>query len=242
LIPQFPAEGGTPPVLVVKPVTSSRVVRLGFAEHLEDGSFLVPIWIDNMDGVLSGRLEVRYNPAILKVKEVRKGLLLGDYLFVSNVADGKALMSFAGSESRQGAGWIAEVVFDLVNRVSEEVSEVRLDAVQLNEGRIAISSAASITVNRIPEAYRLAQNFPNPFNARTVVPFDLPAGGKVHLSIYNIAGQRVRTLVNGWREAGFRSVIWDGRDRGGREVASGVYLVRLEGSDFTEAKRMVLLR
>ncbi|MCK5732723.1 MAG: T9SS type A sorting domain-containing protein, partial [Candidatus Latescibacteria bacterium] len=106
----------------------------------------------------------------------------------------------------------------------------------------AISSAASITVNRIPEANRLAQNFPNPFNARTVVPFDLPAGGKVHLSIYNIAGQRVRTLVNGWREAGFRSVIWDGRDRGGREVASGVYLVRLEGSDFTEAKRMVLLR
>ncbi|MCK5733194.1 MAG: T9SS type A sorting domain-containing protein, partial [Candidatus Latescibacteria bacterium] len=242
LIPQFPAEGGTPPVLVVKPVTSSRVVRLGFAEHLEDGSFLVPIWIDNMDGVLSGRLEVRYNPAILKAKEVRKGTLLGDYLFVSNGADGKALMSFAGSESRKGSGNLAQVEFERVNRVSEEVSEVRLDAVQLNEQSNPVASMISISISGRPAKYVFAQNTPNPFNAQTRMAFDLSAAGRVDLSIYNLSGQRVRTLVDEWRESGSYSAVWDGKDRLGREVASGLYLIRIEVNDFVGIRRMVLLR
>ncbi|MCK5527077.1 MAG: PKD domain-containing protein [Candidatus Latescibacteria bacterium] len=241
LIPVFPVEEGEAPPLS-KPVSSTRVVRLESAEHLEDGSFLAPIWIDNMDGVLSGQLEVGYDPAILKVREVRKGALLGAYIFVSNVADRRVLMSFASAVSAQGGGRMAEVVFERVGSESVNVSEVCLDAVQLNEQSNPVASMISISISGRPAKYGLAQNTPNPFNAQTRMAFDLSATGRVDLSIYNLSGQRVRTLVDEWRESGSYSAVWDGKDRLGREVASGLYLIRIEVNDFVGIRRMVLLR
>ncbi|MCK5327864.1 MAG: T9SS type A sorting domain-containing protein, partial [Candidatus Latescibacteria bacterium] len=241
LIPVFPVEEGEAPPLS-KPVSSTRVVRLESAEHLEDGSFLAPIWIDNADGVLSGQLEVGYDPAILKVREVRKGALLGAYIFVSNVADRRVLMSFASAVSAQGGGRMAEVVFERVDSESVNVSEVCLDAVQLNEQSNPVASMISISISGRPAKYVFAQNTPNPFNAQTRMAFDLSAAGRVDLSIYNLSGQRVRTLVDEWRESGSYSAVWDGKDRLGREVASGLYLIRIEVNDFVGIRRMVLLR
>ena len=95
----------------------------------------------------------------------------------------------------------------------------------------------------VPMGYSLSQNVPNPFNARTTIRVDLPEAGKVRLCIYNLCGQRIHTLVDGHRSAGTHSVIWNGRDSAGRDVASGVYLVRLkvEGA-VAQIRRMVLLR
>ncbi|MCK5327066.1 MAG: T9SS type A sorting domain-containing protein, partial [Candidatus Latescibacteria bacterium] len=99
-----------------------------------------------------------------------------------------------------------------------------------------------------PKAYRLSQNFPNPFNPATTIEYDLPRAGSVSLRIYNIAGQKVRTLVEEEHEAAFHRIVWDGRGEAGREVGSGVYIYRLVvqkpegGGDFEAAKRMVMVR
>ena len=83
----------------------------------------------------------------------------------------------------------------------------------------------------IPQIFTLDQNYPNPFNSGTVIRFALPVGGHVELSIYNLAGQQVATLAQGAREAGTYTVRWDGQDDTGRELASGVYLYRLQTGD-----------
>ncbi len=98
-----------------------------------------------------------------------------------------------------------------------------------------------------PKTFSLSQNVPNPFNPSTTIQFSLPQAGPVSLSIYDVNGRRVRTLVDGRADVGRHSVIWDGRDALGREVASGVYLYRLTtGANAkhspTSAKRTTLVR
>ena len=92
--------------------------------------------------------------------------------------------------------------------------------------------------------YTLGQNHPNPFNPETTIDCALPDVANVHLVIYDLTGRTIRTLVREYRQPGRYEVVWDGRDRGGREVASGVYFYRLEVVEqgIVETRRMVLLR
>ncbi len=95
---------------------------------------------------------------------------------------------------------------------------------------------------KAPAASFLAQNFPNPFNPTTKIAFGLAAPANVSLRIYDAAGRLVRTLVEDARPAGNYSELWDGRDSGGRAVASGIYFYRLTAGAFTETRKMALLR
>lgn len=93
----------------------------------------------------------------------------------------------------------------------------------------------------VPRTY-LDQNYPNPFNPETVIAFNLPQAGTARLDIYNILGQHVRTLINGWNPVGRHTVVWDGSDDAGRQVPSGVYLYRLQTGHESTARKMILLR
>lgn len=88
----------------------------------------------------------------------------------------------------------------------------------------------------------LVQNHPNPFNPQTTIAFSLAARGRVSLAIYDVNGRIVRTLANETRAAGAYELKWDGRDDDGQAVASGVYFYRLVAPDFTQTKKMVLLK
>jgi len=93
-----------------------------------------------------------------------------------------------------------------------------------------------------PEGFALLQNYPNPANPTTRITFTLPQKAHVTLEIYNLLGQRVRTLVDGVREAGSHSVLWDGRDDSDKPLPSGVYLYRLRAGEVVQARKMLLLR
>ena len=94
----------------------------------------------------------------------------------------------------------------------------------------------------VPRSHHLAQNYPNPFNPETRIDYQLAEDGFVELAVYNVLGQRVRTLEAGDHVAGTYSLLWDGRDDVGLDVASGVYFYRLETGNFTSTKRMILMR
>jgi len=97
--------------------------------------------------------------------------------------------------------------------------------------------------NGIPAAYRLHQNYPNPFNAETTIPYDVAKAGTVRLVLYTSTGQVVRILVDGEpRFAGNYSATWDGRDETDRDVASGVYLCRMEAGDYRAVRKLALVR
>ncbi len=94
----------------------------------------------------------------------------------------------------------------------------------------------------LPVSFGLKQNYPNPFNASTEIIFDLESSGNVSLEVYNIAGQKIATLVNGNHDAGSHDVIWNGTTDNGKEVTSGVYFYHLKVNDNSQTKKMVLLK
>lgn len=105
------------------------------------------------------------------------------------------------------------------------------------------SSATNVVEEQsAPRAFALAQNVPNPFNPLTAITFGIPATGMVKLSIYNVLGQEVRTLVHGTLGAGSRTVVWNGTDSLGRAVTSGVYFYRLEAGGLTATRKLMLVR
>jgi hypothetical protein len=94
----------------------------------------------------------------------------------------------------------------------------------------------------IPVSFALLQNYPNPFNPSTKIEFQVQQAAQVSLSVYNLNGQFVRTLMDGYLTPRHYSVVWDGRDMTGRLVPSGVYLYRLTDGMHHESKRMILLK
>jgi hypothetical protein len=93
-----------------------------------------------------------------------------------------------------------------------------------------------------PLTLGLLQNYPNPFNPETNISFQVPSPGKVNLDIYNIKGQKVKTLVNDTFNAGKHTVVWNGRDANNKKVASGVYLYKMRNGKYSSTKKMILMK
>jgi len=95
----------------------------------------------------------------------------------------------------------------------------------------------------LPKVYALNQNYPNPFNPSTSITFALPHASKVTLAIYNVLGQKVRTLVRSKNyAAGTFAATWNGLDNAGRRVASGIYFYKLKAGKFSAVKKMILMK
>ncbi len=94
----------------------------------------------------------------------------------------------------------------------------------------------------IPMVTELSGNYPNPFNPETTISYSLKSEEHVVIDIYNIRGQKVKTLVDEQQTAGYHTVVWNGRDSNDRSVASGVYFSRMRTGKFTSAKKMILLK
>lgn len=158
-----------------------------------------------------------------------------------------------------GSGPIAELHFTLDNGVKG----VELKAIELenpnhsltyyyndySSGRPEVKSVhpefTTQYVERtstIPTVFALHQNSPNPFNPITGIKYDMPKAGDVQISVFNVLGQRVTDLVNGYQEAGSHEVVWNGKDDGGSSVASGIYFYRIKTSEFSDTKKMLLLK
>jgi hypothetical protein len=103
---------------------------------------------------------------------------------------------------------------------------------------ITVSGVSGVKQSMIMRRdYFLAQNYPNPFNPTTVINYDLPVGGEVTLKVFNVLGQTVATLVNGYEPPGSKSVTFDASN-----LPSGVYFYRVTSGAFTDVKKLVVMR
>jgi len=93
-----------------------------------------------------------------------------------------------------------------------------------------------------PVVYSLASAYPNPLKDRSNIKFGLPRSSHVEIEVYNIAGQRIKTLVNANLEAGYHSVYWNGRNDAGQRVANGVYVYRMNSGSFQATKKLLILK
>jgi flagellar hook assembly protein FlgD len=94
----------------------------------------------------------------------------------------------------------------------------------------------------MPIQYALHQNYPNPFNPVTTLRYDLPENGLVNITIYDMLGREVKTLINQTQDAGYRSVIWDATNDYGKSVSAGIYLYQIQAGEYISTKKMVLLK
>ncbi len=124
-------------------------------------------------------------------------------------------------------------------------SHYKLTAVDVNGNESPFTALNPGATSGVPDraaTFRLLPSQPNPFNPRTVIPFELPAAGAARLAVFDVAGRLVRILLEGNLPAGHREAAWDGRDAAGREVGSGTYLARLEAGGESAIIRMMLVR
>ena len=100
---------------------------------------------------------------------------------------------------------------------------------------------ATLTGRALPERFALGPNYPNPFNPSTIIPYQLAASSEVRLEVFNLLGQRIATLVDGERVAGFHTATWTATDGAGRAVGAGVYIYRMTVGVESQTGRMVLI-
>jgi len=99
-----------------------------------------------------------------------------------------------------------------------------------------------ITEEIVPTKTELIGNYPNPFNPETVIKYSLKDNVKVNLEIFNMLGQKVKTLINEYQSSGYKTIVWNGLDDNGNNVSSGVYIYKLISGDFIQSKKMILMR
>jgi hypothetical protein len=100
-------------------------------------------------------------------------------------------------------------------------------------------SIEPIATEQLPARFVLEQNYPNPFNPSTTIRYGLPEAGKVNLSIFNLSGQRVLTLVDEVQNAGYYQVYFDPASA---QLPSGVYLYRIQSANFQDVRKMVFIK
>lgn len=104
-------------------------------------------------------------------------------------------------------------------------------------GRWSVGDWSEVPEATLPMAASLLGNHPNPFNSATTINYELSSGGKVKLEVFTLLGEKVEILVDTWQEAGYKSVSWDGS-----RASSGVYFYRLTVGDYSETRRMILVK
>lgn len=239
IINVFPVQEGVPNPHPYKKVVDERMIAFG--QPLQEGSRLrLPIVLDETRDVLSAQIKISYDERAYRVLGVRNTVHTADYLIASHTGAGELLVALAGAQSQaSGEGAILELELEAI--ATEGAGALRIDSASLNGGHIGATPVAALGPIQ-PKAFNLSANWPNPFNPSTSLRYALPEAAQVTLAVYDMLGQKVRTLVDGAQQAGQYTVSWDARNDLGHSVASGLYFYRIEAGDFTQTRKMTLLR
>lgn len=208
----------------------------------------------NLDDLAGYELCLRYDRQALQILPGRtaRGEVFSanshGSVFEARQGDGGELRIIS---SRIGKDWAADGDASLAELWFKVTDGDVDDAIELAEGLLLnreyqparVSWNGSLADLLLPAQMELDQNYPNPFNPSTSIPFALPSThGDIRLEIYNVIGQKVRTLMAGPLNSGFHTVVWNGMDDAGRSVGAGLYISILEAGEFTQTRKMLLLK
>jgi len=206
------------------------------------------VWADLSVPVAGAQFEIEYDPDQFSfsapvLTERSDGFII-QYRDDKNGKLKAIIYSPAGDAIQTGKGDILRLPVEVKSGVSEELEIDLTDVVMANSGAVVIPVSGYST---LPKMFSLSQNYPNPFNPQTTIQYEI--GGddgsmpvRATLKIYNILGQRVKTLLDEDVPPGIYRVVWDGRDENGERVASGGYLYRFTTDEYSETKKMVMMK
>jgi hypothetical protein len=191
--------------------------------------------------------EVEYDHSGLEFTSAKpsEALLSGSrVLFMGDEVEGVVRVDLAVLGDGIGIGGNGPVATLSFQRIGESVSSVRIasaDARDVDNSLLLMELDEEVRVEPgMPAAFALKGNSPNPFTGSTEIRFDVPHSAHVRLSIYNIHGQVVRTLVDGNVPAGRHSEAWDGLDIQRRRVSAGIYFCEMRSGSFVSTSKLVI--
>jgi len=123
-----------------------------------------------------------------------------------------------------------------------EASDEEFTIVSEEGAFVLENTSLSIDGEIVPEVFALHQNYPNPFNPVTSLRYDLPEDGLVNITVYDMIGRLVKTLVNSPQTAGYKSIRWNATNNRNEPVSAGLYLYTIHAGEFRKTKKMVLLK
>ena len=126
--------------------------------------------------------------------------------------------------------------FDLGGRTQDNI--IYFDNISFYSNSVGVDNRSET----FPQGFVLEQNFPNPFNPSTTLRYELPEDGLVNVTIYDMMGRQVSTLVSNHQTAGYKSIQWNATNDFGKPVSAGVYLYQIQAGEFVQTKKMVLLK
>ena len=172
--------------------------------------------------IVNGQVKAEYNSSSLTIREMKiDHQSVFDEIFAAQAMFG-------------------EIEWDV--SVRDSMVEVTSENGALTLGVNASAAVLSINGELLPEVFSLHQNYPNPFNPVTKLRYDLPENGHVNITIYDMLGREVKTLINQTQNAGYRSIIWDATNDYGKPVSAGIYLYQIQAGEYMRTKKMVLLK
>ena len=212
-----------------------------------DEDFVLDVRVTDLVAVKAYGLQMQYEADKLAFVE----MLTEQPLSGSELATPQVLADEAGVLTVAIHGDIVsdgEVALSLVFRATTEIENTVVEITdsqtydsEFGFNRLALP--APVQVQTRPEAFSLANNYPNPFNPATTIQYALPQAADVELTVYNVVGQPVRTLVAEHQNAGRYVVEWDATNNSGHSLSSGMYFYRLQADgEFHEVKKMLLLK
>ena len=155
----------------------------------------------------------------------------GETIYIAD-ADGNTIISYNfGSQTD-------DVSFGRIPDGSDEWVFMNPTPGSNNTGELIIND----DIIGISRQYTLHQNYPNPFNPVTTLRYDLPENAMINITIYDMLGRRVKTLMDQPQDAGYRSVLWDATNNYGKPVSAGIYLYQIQAGEYISTKKMVLLK
>jgi len=207
--------------------------------------FVLPIELTDLSEIYSAEFSLTYDANWLEAKKVSLSELTSGYMLEDRITYDQIRIALAGAKPVSGNGNLIGITFKVSDKVKPgDRTEIKLLNLRVNESQVMELNLNYVVLvgALVPEKFSLSQNRPNPFNPVTSIEYSIPVRSNVVLEVYNLLGQKVVTLVNEEQEAGAHQAIWDGKDKVGNSVSSGIYFYRMKSDSFSEVKKMVLMK
>lgn len=223
--------------------------------EIGNDKFYVDIQIENVHDLFGIALNLKYPQNEIDITSViPENCWSANRLFYYNNDTGEGVLSLAISQKADQEGLdetdsIVRVYFNVKDNssINETLKFTINDAVAFNSAGENITLIADdIFLNKdsavIPEGYRLYQNYPNPFNNYTTIKYEVPIFSRVELKIYNILGGEVVILLDENKNPGVYECIWDGKDKYGKQVTSGIFFYEIITMNFSDIKKCLFVK
>jgi Tol biopolymer transport system component len=226
--------------------SSQPQLTIGSLQQEEDGRFILPIEVTEATDLVSLGLTCQYDQSQFKFVAARlKNPSVSQPMFFSHEQDGTIRLALASANPINNRATTIKLIFKpKESKQNLHSGTFSIQDLSIN-GKYYQIQAQQIEAgleSAVPERYELSQNFPNPFNAETLIKYQLPNPGHVTIRIYNLLGQKIQTLVDGVKEAGFHQVNWNGQNDWNEAIGSGEYLCQMQVGDFVAVRKVVLIR